>query len=348
MRKIDSFFKKLHYAFHKGLIMLYGIGSVIIFIYIFRIYFRVHFGYLNEVEQHTKSIFPNKVNYPLSDKVANAISNSAEILSQNVNLQIGIITAIGIIFTLLFQVRESKKQNFRTNFFEYLKIHRENIQLMETREKKGHDAFIEILNELNYVYSNFPSNTNSYKAYRLEWSYLLVFFGLGKTATPIVEEYMKKKYPDYAYEVELVINTFDEIKIKFKNEKFQKKVILFGRKFNFKIEKNRSTSLKCILDGHQSDLGHYYRHLYHTITYVNEFPTLSFFEKYDYVKNVRAQFSNHSIALFLINAYSPLGSIWISEKLITKYDLIKNLPVSLLVQFGKDVKSDFPNIEFEV
>jgi len=348
MRKIDKFFKRLHYVFHKRLIMLYSIAGVIIFVYIFRIYFRVHFGYLNEIEQHAKSIFPNKGKYPLSDKVANAINNSAEILSQNVNLQIGIITALGIIFTLLFQMRESKKQNFRTNFFEYLKIHRENIQLMETREKKGHDAFIDILNELNYVYSNFPSNTNSYKAYRLEWSYLLVFFGLGKTATPIVEQYIKKKYPNYAYEVAQVITTFNEIKTKFKDEKFQKKIVLFGCNFNFKIDKNRNTSLKCILDGHQSDLGHYYRHLYHTITYVNEFPTLAFFEKYDYVKNVRAQFSNHSIALFLINAYSPLGNNWIREKLITKYDLIKNLPVTLLTQFGKDVKNDFPSIEFEI
>lgn len=348
MRKTDKFLKQLHYMFHKRLIALYSITGVIIFLFIFRKYFRAHFCYLHEIEQHTKSIFKNKVEYPLSDNAANAINYSAEILSQNVNLQIGIITALGIIFTLLFQMRESKKQNFRTNFFEYLRIHRENIQLMETREKKGHDAFIDILNELNYVYSNFPSDTNSYRTYRLEWSYLLVFFGLGKTSTPIVEEYIKKKYPDYAYEVAHVITLFNEIKTRFNESKFQKKIVLFGCNFNFKTGKNRNSSLKCILDGHQSDLGHYYRHLYHTVTYVDEFSTLAFFEKYDYVKNVRAQFSNHSIALFLINAYSPLGNNWIREELITKYDLIKNLPVSLLTQFGKDVRNDFPTIEFEV
>ncbi|WP_223583081.1 putative phage abortive infection protein [Sphingobacterium sp. GVS05A] len=348
MKKIDKRIKDMYEVFHNHLIIFYSSISLLFFFFVFLIYFRAHWGYLGTTEDHTKSLSPKDViKYPLSEKFADSIKDSAEILSQNANLIIGIVTAFGIVFTLLFQLIESKKQNFRTNFFEYLKIHRENIQQIETRGKRGHDAFIDILNELNYVYTNFPSNTNSYQAYRLEWSYLFVFFGLGRTSTPIVREYIQKKYPSFNNEVDQVINYLTDLKSKYTDHNFSSKINVLGYTFSVR-ERNSEHNLKCILDGHQSDLGHYYRHLYQTITYIDEFPTLYFFERYSYAKNIRAQFSNHSIALFIINAYSPLGNIWINGKLIEKYHLIKNLPVSLLIPFGKDVRKDFPNIEFEM
>ena len=63
--------------------------------------------------------------------------------------------------------------------------------------------------------------------------------------------------------------------------------------------------------------------------------------------NVIEQFSNEELALFLINSYSPLGKIWLEENLITDYQLIKHLPVNFLFPFGKEVKADFPVIDFK-
>jgi hypothetical protein len=275
------------------------------------------------------------------------VKDNADVINDNTLLFLSCVGALSVIITLLFQFCESKRQNFRTNFFEYLRIHRENVQQIETRDKKGHDAFIDIYKELKFVFDRFPLEFSASKIYRLEWAYLFVFFGLGETSTPILKNYLKKHYPDFANEIDPIILAFSELKGNYLSKNNGRTFNLLGFKINFKKNVQNGHSLKCILDGHQSDLGHYYRHLYQMITYVQKFPTLLGFERYDYVKNVRAQFSNHELVVFLANAYSPLGNVWLKSGLVKRYKLIKNLPVSLFTPFGKDIKNEFPSIEFE-
>ncbi|MDZ7646711.1 MAG: putative phage abortive infection protein [Cytophagales bacterium] len=52
-------------------------------------------------------------------------------------------------------------------------------------------------------------------------------------------------------------------------------------------------------EGHVSKLGHYYRHLYQLIKFVtaNENIGFGFKEKYEFIKTVRAQLSNHEQVL---------------------------------------------------
>lgn len=308
----------------------YVLGILAFFAWITISFYRAHFALLNNKSR-------------IEDK---RISSSGNLLFENASLLIAIVSAVILVLTFVFQLRESKKQNFRTNFFEYLKIHRENTREIETRGKKGHDAFIEIYKELKFVYDKFPANTKA-AVFRLEWSYIIVFYGLGITSTQITKAILKKHYKSLEIEIDQTLVYFEQIQLRFNKERSRIKNQFIAPILHiFHKPEFDGITLACILDGHQSDLGHYYRHLYQTITFVNEFSSLWEFEKYDYVKNVRAQFSNHEIAVFLANAYSPLGKkYWIDSQLIEKYQLVKNLPSSLFP--WKNLNSDFPKIKFD-
>jgi hypothetical protein len=116
--------------------------------------------------------------------------------------------------------------------------------------------------------------------------------------------------------------------------------------------------------GNQYNLGHYFRHIYQSVTYVDGDNYLKFRSKYFYVKTLRTQFSTHEQILFFFNSLSFLGmvweltpkipreSIWIpfrrkveSKKLITKYKLIKNIPYGNL--FGIKVTDFYPKLLLE-
>lgn len=51
--------------------------------------------------------------------------------------------------------------------------------------------------------------------------------------------------------------------------------------------------------------------------------------KYEYVKTLRTQLTQHELAIFFLNSLS-LGLEWENNKYITTYKLIKNLPKTLL------------------
>ena len=106
-------------------------------------------------------------------------------------------------------------------------------------------------------------------------------------------------------------------------------------------------------DGHQSRLGHYYRHLFQTVRYIDEQPErlLNYKEKYFYIKTLRAQLTTHEQALLFFNSLSSLGANWEfgqydeNNKLITKYNLIKNLPKGFTGKLNP--KTYYPDIFYE-
>lgn len=111
--------------------------------------------------------------------------------------------------------------------------------------------------------------------------------------------------------------------------------------------------------GHQFKLGHYYRHLFQSVKYINEQKILRYTEKYEYIKTLRAQLSTPEQYLLFFDSISVIGRDWelnyIREKpniyelnkcLITKYNLIKNIPDWYI--FDKvDARDFYPNVTFE-
>ena len=117
--------------------------------------------------------------------------------------------------------------------------------------------------------------------------------------------------------------------------------------------------------GHQYKLGHYFRHLFQTYTFINEHKKLNKEEKYFYAKTLRAQLSTAEQSLLFINSISHLGLVWdlspqikkykidpffdkrlTSKRLITNYNLITNLPSQSI--FGIKYRDYYPEVNYEI
>jgi hypothetical protein len=78
---------------------------------------------------------------------------------------------------------------------------------------------------------------------------------------------------------------------------------------------------------HQSELGHYFRHLYHIIKFVKESPIE---DKKRYTSLVRAQLSAFEHLMLFYNCVSTLG-IQKFKPLVEEFELLENLPEELLL-----------------
>lgn len=258
-----------------------------------------------------------------------------------------ILTFISILllyFTLKNQ-RESNDKNltsayiekFENKFFEMIKMHRENVAEAGIKDTYGRRLFVLLLREFReivLVIDNYLKEQNKYNTFTTEEkydiAYCVLFYGIGPNSTRLLNSVLAK----YKDTKELINNLIELFEDEERNKEIQIK-----RKFKYKL-----------FEGHQSRLGHYYRHLYQTVCYVHTQSStlLSDEEKYKYVKILRAQLSNHEQALLFLNSLSYMGKEWKDDCLIERYKLIKNLPEDF---FDKDkeinVKDIYPKITFE-
>ncbi|MBD1421629.1 putative phage abortive infection protein [Sphingobacterium chuzhouense] len=93
--------------------------------------------------------------------------------------------------------------------------------------------------------------------------------------------------------------------------------------------------------GHQSRLGHYYRHMFNLVKHVvHQSPNLlSYEEKRKYLKIFRAQLSNHEIVLLYYNWLGGYGKAWEEKRIegkkrkryFTDYRILHNLDKKLVM-----------------
>lgn len=76
----------------------------------------------------------------------------------------------------------------------------------------------------------------------------------------------------------------------------------------------------------QTNLGSYFRNMYHMIKYVDTRRFLSTREKQRYVNVLRAQLSNTELWLLYFNVVSRFGRKWLDRRYVERYQLIRNLP----------------------
>ncbi|NOR64013.1 MAG: hypothetical protein GQ535_16200 [Rhodobacteraceae bacterium] len=106
---------------------------------------------------------------------------------------------------------------------------------------------------------------------------------------------------------------------------YEDKVQLFGKQqppIDF-----RASYLE-FFETHQSDLGHYFRSLYHIFKLVDQTDNI---DQRLYTSLVRAQLSTYELALLFYNCLSELG-VEKFKPLIEKYALLKNLPDDVLLE----------------
>jgi hypothetical protein len=263
-----------------------------------------------------------------------------------------VVALIGVLLlwqTLSLQKESFDRQQIETRFFELLKLHRDNVAEMKSKGETGRAVFVDIKDEFHKLYDYTEQWYDMKKSGKseIEWrkdvsqiSYLVLFFGIGNSST----EELKKR-----------ITTFisDETANIIFSVGFE--ILSAEQKKRKERNKDKPRHLRDYLDfdGHQSRLGHYYRHLFQTAQYINDQIILTYQEKYNYLRMLRAQLSNHEQALFLYNSISPLGLAWEldpsitdeNKKLITKYNLICNLPLGFTEKI--DPKTYYPDVFFE-
>lgn len=232
--------------------------------------------------------------------------------------------------TILVQQKSFEIQQFETKFFELIRIHRDNVSQMVHRapgeendyyDKAG--VFIEMKAQFSkllkvvkaQIDNNDSINDKDKEKTAINIAYLILFFGVSKAAIPDLEHFLIK----YGYEESLTKPIISEIYLK--KTKYDNQTVYYG--------------------GHQVRLGHYFRHLFQAVKFVDKAKFLNCSQKYEYVKTLRAQLTQYELAIFFLNSLS-IGQEWENNKYITNYAFIKNLPKNFLSDINpKDYYSSF-------
>ncbi|HET8861039.1 putative phage abortive infection protein [Marivirga sp.] len=253
----------------------------------------------------------------------------------------GVLFSLGTIFIVLAsynrQLVYQKKQDIanhkseiESRFFNLLNIQRSNSQSMFNSEYEGRNIFFhlhqELLKSLAIISSSnsFLEKEGYSEKEKISLAVLCFYYGaVGSNSTSILEKQQIKSYQK--------VET--EILPKFRNWK---------------------NNNPLFFNGNQTRLGHYYRHLYQTVKFIDNLDSniFSYREKYKYIKIIRAQLTTQEQVLIAYNSLSKLGNTWEpripnehNKDLITKYNLIKNIPKGFSGSF--EVRDFYPDINYE-
>lgn len=234
--------------------------------------------------------------------------------------------------TITEQSKLNQRQKIESTFMTMLEIVRQNSDNIYSKGKTGRYVFVLINEEFNQLVDIFyhkllsiPGNDRK-KVINIIW--VIVFYGLSEEIWPFLEIKLNTineeilKDNDFFAEIKKLRDDHSATlknnnKIKNRDRKSAKPQYLQWLKF----------------DGYQNQLGHYYQHLYQTITYIDTRKILSYDDKKEYIKTVRAQLSVYELIVFYYNTLSDLGKAWEGSKdenlrLVTKYRLLKNIPLT--------------------
>jgi hypothetical protein len=268
--------------------------------------------------------------YRQTDQIDPAIAGQfGDFVGGYVGTAFVLLTALLLYRTLRTQRDASELQFFEGRFFELMRLHRANIDEMAIGQTRGRRVFLLMLRELWAAHSVVDScaqlhSPNLGSRERLHVAYYCLFFGVGVRSSRMLR---------------VALHSFDASFIDAVDKEMRDPALraIVKKKYGLKYAP---------FEGHQSRLGHYYRHLYQTVCYVNR--QVIAIDRYDYLKTLRAQLSTHEQALLLINSLCPIGRKWWEEDLIVKYRLVKNLPLHFIDPSVEiDFRALFPEGYFE-
>lgn len=226
----------------------------------------------------------------------------------------GAIFALTGVVLLLASLKSQRiasvQQDFENKYFELIRMHRDNVAEIEIQgsSASGRKVFVLMLREFRCALEIVRrvadrSNQQLTQQDRLNVTYCCLFYGVG---------------PNSSRMLKISLSAFDATFIDAVEKELNKP--------ETKDESRRDRKLDYVpFEGHQSRLGHYYRHLYQLVRYVDE-QTLEI-NKYEHVKTIRAQLSTHEQALLLLNSLTTVGQNWWRKDLIVKYRSVQNIPL---------------------
>ncbi|MFN0213649.1 MAG: putative phage abortive infection protein, partial [Saprospiraceae bacterium] len=236
-----------------------------------------------------------------------------------------------LILNLKSQELDFIRQQVENRFFELLKIHRENCNEIILQDKKGREIFKWLQKEIYKCYevvsdTNNKTKENIQQGDMINIAYISFYFGaVGQYSSKLVRNYLKNISSDF---LNVLIAEFEN----------RRDEITQKEKFPYKL-----------FDGHQSRLDHYFRHIYQTVRYVDQIPNhvLSYRNKYEYITTFRAQLNTQEQVLLFFHSLSSIGTKWEmkgAEKLITKYNLIKNIPEGYVSYIN--LRDYYPDVKY--
>jgi len=260
---------------------------------------------------------------------------------------VALLAAIITFFAFWVQYKANEQQRkdialerFESRYYEMLRLHRANVEEMNIADKvKGRKCFIHMFYELEFCYKSVEKAYNNasnedkanfkYKEINLmSFSYKIFFYGTGVHSEKHFIEYLS------AAELHLYKTLKDGI---FKEVQGGYLTTMQGqnvpRYHSHPISGNADSKSHSVefyyypLDGHINRLGHYYRLLFQTVSYITSNKNLTSEEKYNYIKTLRAQLSNFEQLLLYYNALAWFDEEW--RLFFTEYRFIKNLPLPL-------------------
>lgn len=213
---------------------------------------------------------------------------------------------------------------------------------------------------------------------KIEISYCIIFYGVNPEGLMTLRSILSLKYKErFIDEVLRFISlkpASDQdilqkwLFVKNKNTRGKRNEIVQSiynwRKKRLEVEndevRNYHNRFNKYYAGYQHCLGHYFRHLFQSVKYINEQNNINYKVKYSYLKILRAQLSTFEQMILFFNSLSQMGNAWECKpqinkdlksynkkdfELITKYNLIKNIPGNQI--YGIPFKDFYPNIEYE-
>lgn len=214
-----------------------------------------------------------------------------------------------LLGTLRAQQRDKEEQSFETRYMELIKMHRDNVAEIELGEARSRKVFVLLVRELRKILPLIRTiavehNLTFTQLQALHIAYYCLYFGTGPNSSRMLKSSLSSFPSAFVDGLEALLNNGEE-----------------------KSRLSRGLGY-WPFEGHQSRLGHYYRHLYQAVRFVDR--QQGGIDRYDLVKMLRAQLSTHEQALLLINSLTPMGRAWWADGLITKYRLVRNLPLDFL------------------
>lgn len=236
-----------------------------------------------------------------------AASQLGSFVGGYVGATFALIGVVLLFSTLRTQQRAFAQQSFENKYFELLKMHRGNVEEIKIKKVSGRRVFVLMLEEFRCALEIVRKIARSFEQQPtqrelLQVTYYCLFYGVGPNSSRMLKTYLSTFNSAFVDAVEKELNR-PEIKDAIREQ----------RGFNY-----------VPFQGHQSRLGHYYRHLYQMVRYVDQ--QVIDINKYEYVKTIRAQLSTHEQALLLLNSLTPIGQNWWNYHLIDEYRLVKNIP----------------------
>lgn len=286
---------------------------------------------------------------------------------------LAILNLYYLIRTLIEQHRQNAIGSFESNFLELVKFCRGQLAEIEIADPdssgnevlRGKNAISSVFNQIESAYGivnayiqdrklkDLYANDDIFRRQQALWkdnhkvrlainlAYLIVYVGVKNHDLKLLKhKYLEEYQSDF---IEDLLTQFRMVLSKRAPNELQVKG---GSSFQ------KSQVLQCndkYYQGFQNELGNYFRMLYQAVTFVDSH-NLTYQQKYKYIKMLRGQMSIMEECVLFYNSLSNLGLAWeianenTNDYLITKYNLIKNIPNS----FCKvNQEAFYPNVYYE-